>query len=247
MAIPVVLQLRTPALTPLEQVDQTYGAALSDLSNGANRLPPKIWPGKTLAADMADYDDLLYQMQGDCNGLKSDYATMRSWKLPAKTKSAMAQTDQLCADLLGVLKYSQDVYHAAHNYLFQDMSAWPDASQNFDYLSRLNATHKAATTAKSSLQAVFTGATDDPALQELVATVDSTITLADKAQQALDAKDTAAANDIGQQLTKKLENDKTEFLNARSYFWTNTIQVGKLRHAITALESAFQPESAAKQ
>jgi hypothetical protein len=237
----LLVALRSPALTPEQQVNQTYGKALDDLANGADRLPPAVWPGKTLAADLADYDDLLYQMMGDCNGLKSDYATMKTWQIPQKTKDAMGQVDRLCADLLGVLKYSQDLYHAAHNYLLVDGSTWPDASQTFDYQKRLNDTANAAQAAKSHLQEVNSAATQDPAQQELITTTDSTLTLTDKAQKAFDSHDTALANQLGAQLVQKLAADRTEFITARTYFWNNTIQVEKLRSAIDKLNAVFQP------
>lgn len=231
-------------LTPLETVNRTYSTQLSNLYEDTQRLPPTVWPGKTLASDLADYDEQLYEMQGYCNTLHHQYQQSKDWKLPTKTKDGMSQVEMLCGDLLGVLQYSQNIYHSLHSYLLLPTTPFPDASQHFDYVSQLNTVERTATSAKTQLHDVNSTATQDPAQQELEATLDTTLQLTAKAQAAIEANDLATANDLARQLTQKLTADHRNFLTARSYFWKNTIQVDKLQRAIATQNVVFAPAKA---
>jgi hypothetical protein len=238
VVIVAALTLRSHT-SPLDKINSEYSTQLAALQLGAKQLPPKIWPNKPVGSDLDDYDDLLYQMEGNCNELRADYPGMKQWSVPMSTKDAMNQVDQLCSDLLGVLRYSQAVYQAAHPYLVLDRSPWPPATQRFDYASRLNSVSSTANAAKNHLRSINTAATQDPALEELVTTVDSTLALTVKAQAAVDKSDTTTADQLASQVNSQLNEAGNEFLSARTYFWNNTIHVEKLRQAIDRLQGEF--------
>lgn len=158
-------------------------------------------------------------------------------QLTDQVKDAMSNSRQLCSDFLDVVEYSQAVYRALGPYMTISTKQWPYAnSQDFDsHMDRL------AATLDSSLQTLkaVRNNVEDPGGSELAAQVELAQSKLKQAQSAKKNGDLAAADKLTDELIALIEQDRIDFMNARTYFWRNTVQLEALQKTVESLTNSF--------
>lgn len=210
---------------------------LGRLQHDVAALPPLVnQPGAwtagnltTVSDNMNEYIGQLARVQSDCQELAATAAKLAP-AAAGKTKDAYTNVRLLCGDLVDVTRYARDWAYAAKDYIAYGAN-WPAADQP---LFRANLS-RASLTLDDSLAAF--GAIDnskvsDPALPEATALLHGTRDMAAALQSALDKQDFDSANRQSPLFTKRLDKDKSDLLNARGYFWKNTVRLTALQRAI---------------
>lgn len=161
--------------------------------------------------------DTCRQMNGRYNRTKDDVAIKH-------LRDRMDQVSKLCADLEKVTDYARKQSEA-----IQDFVLFPSASLTSQ--ENLPKFHKILNKARSDLETLKQDPINDPAVPELLTLVD---------QMVEHTKDGSVnPNDLNT-LTNEVQTHQTNFLNARTYYWRNTIGIDALERAIIRLETQFK-------
>ncbi|HSX43873.1 MAG TPA: hypothetical protein VLE69_01060 [Candidatus Saccharimonadales bacterium] len=227
--------------TPEDKVKNTYHQHLSTLQGDINTLPGFLSKSDTTAGDMDEYDKLMGNLIGDCNRIGPEYTHDKSLAVSQKLKDAMGNTDRLCSDLINVAQYSQNLYRATRAYMLLDNTSWPEAGKS-DFQNRLDLTEQSIGISTTRMKEIDNTKVQDPALNELQTEINTSAGLVQQIKTALAAHDDTKVNTLAAQLLNHTNQDKHNFLNARIYFWNNTIQLTSLQKAISKLQDSFAPQ-----
>ena len=214
-----------------------YISQIGLLNTAVEGLPTVIKQNNSSQANLNAYFDQLDAVLRPCGQLKAAYDNRLTKVKSHDLKDKMGQVNQLCTDLTAVAKYSQNVYAACQDYLYFGIE-WPSVNDSA-YLSDLQNIDSIITHTKSRLENVDNSKVQDPALSELTAQLDDADKLAGQIQDALSKQNSSQASLLSVRFIKQINQDKVDFLNARNYFWNNTVQYDALQKAIKRLQDNF--------
>ena len=235
----VVLGVYSATSVPLEQrAKKRFHEHLTHLSALIADLPAFLRESGPLQSDLEAYDSRMASIRGDCNQLQHEYGLYKDARLDQPLKELMAKVDKLCTDLLSVAQYSQDVYRGSRPYLLLDSSDWPAAGSE-GFSQRLSATNDGVSISLSRLKQIK-NTPQDPALDELITQGDLSAQLVEQIQLAVRSGQNDEARSLADKLIRQTNQDKTDFLNARLYFWNNTIRINDLQKALDSLKGQFE-------
>jgi hypothetical protein len=223
---------------PLEKkVQNTFHKDVSSLSQSVTDLPKFLEKSESVKIDLETYDSMLSSMQGICGQLQRNYSVYKDASVSQPLKDSMAKVGRICTDLVPVVKYSQDLYRATTPYLLIDGSEWPTANTN-DFSTRLKAANEGINISLSRLKQV-NNSVKDPAFDELMTQLELSANLITDVQTANSNEQGNEANNLAAKLLNQTNQDKSDFLSARLYFWNNTVQRGALQNALAQLQDDF--------
>jgi hypothetical protein len=224
---------------PLERrIKVAFQEHLTNLSKSITDLPGFLRESGSLQGDLEAYDSRMASIRGDCNQLQYEYGLYKDARVEQPLKDLIAKVDKLCVDLLSVAQYSQDVYRGSRPYLLLDSSDWPTAGSD-RFNQRLSATKDGIAISLSRLKQIK-NTPQDPALDELITQVDLSATLVEQIEIAVRDDRSDEANSLAEKLLRQSNQDKADFLNARLYFWNNTIRINDLQKALDNLNDQFE-------
>lgn len=222
--------------TPLT-VPQLYQKELANLSADLSQLSAYLDEKREISEDLNQYTAGLTNLKNPCRQMNIYHDRYKNDGLSDRIKDTMSNSQQLCGDFLDLLDYSQAVYMALEPYMTISTKQWPYAnSQDFDgHMVRIGNT---LDTSLQSLKAVR-NTVQDPGAGELIAQVELAKTKLTQIKVAKEKNDLSAADKLTDELIALLEQDKIDFMNARTYFWRNTVQLEALQKAVGSLSAKF--------
>lgn len=195
-------------------------------------------PNDTIT-DLEQYHKALTNSLDTCRQLDNRYSLVGSRKLSGNLRQSLDSTKKLCDDLVPLLSYSRELHSALKPYLIYDVNAWPPLESE-QFSSHLAKTLGMTRSTLSRLKKVEYPKVDDPALSEIIQQIEAAEELADEAYTSLTKNETSVATTKTEQLRSELRQDKTDFLDARRYFWENTAQIDALQKAIIKLKDSLK-------
>lgn len=218
-------------------VPQLYQKELANLSADLSQLSSYLDEKREVSEDLSQYTAGLTNLKNPCRQMNIYHDRYSTSQLTDQVKDSMSSSRQLCDDFLGVLDYSQAVYTALGPYMTISTKQWPYASsQDFDgHMERIGSTLDASL---QSLKAVR-NTVQDPGADELIAQVELAKTKLTQIKAVKEKNDLSAADKLTDELIALLEQDKIDFMNARTYFWRNTVQLEALQKAVGFLSAKF--------
>jgi ElaB/YqjD/DUF883 family membrane-anchored ribosome-binding protein len=214
-----------------------YRKQMDDLSNGINALPSNIRQNNNVNQDLNRYFDELDSLLTPCGQMTGAYNARIPKVRNKRLKDTMDQTNKLCGDLKDVSKYSQNIYAASQNYLYYQTN-WPSVSDQ-NYPSALRDLDGIIKSTKDRLQHVDSKNVQDPGLSELTALLDNEDQMIMQIQNTLNQNKSDKASLLSDQFAKQFKRDQINFLNARIYYWNNTIEYNQLQKAVAKLKNTF--------
>jgi hypothetical protein len=232
-----IIDMNQKSAPPLT-VPQLYQKELTSLSNDLTELSAYIDKEREINEDLNQYTSGLNNLKNPCRQMNIYHDRYQNQELTNQVKDAMSNGRQLCTDFLDVLDYSQAVFRAIGPYITINTEHWPYASsaeftghmQNIDKI--ISGTLDGLKNTKNTVQ--------DPALAELISQVELADAKLKQVQKAYLDGDKASADIYTDELIALIEQDKTDFINARSYFWRNTVQIEALHKSVETLSKSFQ-------
>ncbi len=189
--------------------------------------------------DLEQYHKTLTSSLDTCKQLDNRYSQVGDRKLGGNLRQSLEGTKKLCDDLVPLLSYSRELHSALKPYLIYDVNAWPPPESE-QFSSHLAKTLGMTRSTLSRLKKVEYPKVDDPALSEITQQIEAAEALADEAYTSLSKNETSVATGKTEQLRSGLRQDKTDFLNARHYYWNDTAQIDALQKAITKLRDPLK-------
>jgi hypothetical protein len=221
-------------------VPQLYQKELTSLSSDLTELSTYINTKHEINEDISQYISGVNNLKNPCRQINIYDKRYQNEALSNPIKDAMSNSRQLCTDFLGVLDYSQAVFQTTQAYLTINTQDWPSAS-SAESTAHLTAVGKIISGTLDGLNSIR-NTVNDPALAELKSQVELADSKLNQAQKAKTDNSTAAADTYANELMGLIEKDKTDFINARSYFWRNTVQIDALQKSVVALIESFQAQ-----
>ena len=222
---------------PVLTVPQLYQQELGSLSDDLSKLGLYIDQSRPISDDLRQYAATINYLKNRCRQIIIYDETYKDSNQPNQIKDAMSNSRQLCIDLLGVLDYSEAVFLAIGPYLSINTEHWPYASSD-DFAAHLQNTNQIISGAVDSLKTVK-NSVEDPALQELIAQLEQAQNKLKEAQAAKTIEDLPTADKRTDELINLIKQDRTDFMNARTYFWRNTVKLVALQKATETLGDSF--------
>lgn len=225
------------AKAPDTNVRGYHREQLSQLSNHTTALADSLQAAdaRRLVTALDEYHDLQSEIIGSCARLvgSQNQSAQADDSVRQDTKDALSQITQLCGDLAPVARYTQDVFRYSRPYLL------------YNYPSELSIADRQTVSqvvagAIAGLQNIDNNFVQDPAKGELLTRLEAQQTLLEKITVAQNSGDSAAADAHYQELLENVSADQTNFLNARVYFWNNTIRIDALQRKITQLSQSLE-------
>ncbi len=136
------------------------------------------------------------------------------------------QVSTLCSDMVTVTVYAQKQADATRNFVLFPADSLSEQKNVASFTDTLRLT-------KASLEGLKQDPINDPAVSEQIIILEQLQLLAGGADEK-----TTDFNALARQTSIHQVN----FLNARSYYWTNTILIGDLRNSIASLQSEFNAQ-----
>lgn len=227
---------RKEAAPPLT-VQQLYQIELKNLSNDLTELDQYIDNKQDIGQDLNQYTSGLNNLKNPCRQMNIYHERYKNAPLTDPTKDAMSNTRQLCIDFLEVLDYSQAIFSVTGSYLTINTQNWPQASSD-NFVPHINSLDKTITLALEGMKNVK-NTVEDPAIHELMAQIEIAQAKLRQSQDAKAKNDIATADAYARDLKDLLTQDKIDFINARAYFWRNTVQLDALQNTVLVLEQKF--------
>lgn len=212
-----------------------FRSRLASLQTEINGIKPLTEPNSDVAVGLDKYTKQLTEVDKTCRELTTKAQDVHDSTKTGDSQSAVENTAKLCQDLIDVVDYSLAVYQSCRDYLLLDQSylAKPDSSEFKskvkDSLGTLNKTEQ-------TLQKINYPQVNDPAQPELIKLVDQD----QKLTAALaEVNSESQADTLAAQLSNSLTQDKSNFMNARIYYWDNTVGISQLEQSISRLIGLF--------
>ncbi len=227
-----------PSVSTEVEAKKFYSQHLASLKDDINSLPDLMKSEEKVDDNLDKYHGVLSELIGTCSsliGAKTDEILKKP--LSQQIKDDISNTKKLCEDLMAVAKYSQGLYAALQPYLFMETESWPQPN-TAEFTERLNETADVVQYARSRLIKLDNSRVQDPALPELASQIDLTTKLIERIESV--SKDNYEASKLTEELLKQIHQDKKDFLDARLYFWNNTIKIEALKRSVTQLEDKFK-------
>lgn len=170
------------------------------------------------------YDNTLSSIVNTCSEVRTEIKKTKDDPKLNSLKPRTEPADELCKDLDKVTIYARKQSSASKNFLLYPASSL----QSKDNLPKVEGILK---TSKSALEELKSDPINDPAIPEQ-------LMLLQELQQKL--QETSVDNAKINELARKIEDHQVNFLNARSYFWNNTIGIASLEKSLSNLQKTFE-------
>ena len=220
-------------------VKRFYSKQLGRLSASVDGISGDIESSADPRSALNSYGKKLDDTLSVCKKIQSRYRLAGNKSFKRQVKDTADGAKKLCDDLVPILSYSKELYASLAIYILYDTSAWP-SYDNETFGTHMAETQGMIRTTLPRLEKINYPQLDDPALGELITQVKSAEKLADEAYMTLTKNDTAKTVELAEKLRKDMHQDKSDFLNARLYFWNNTVQLDSLRQAISQLSGLIK-------
>lgn len=148
-------------------------------------------------------------------------------------EDAITKTELFCRDYEDVVDYARKVSKATRQFI-----AYPD-SLLLESQQGLNDLKEILGYTRSDLEKLKSYPLQDPALEEMITSINGLQKQTDKAISDGSPQKTAA-------LVTNVEKQKNDLMTSRNYFWNNTIRVNAMDRSIDRLQKIFEesrPES----
>lgn len=219
-------------------VPQLYQKELANLSSDLSQLSTYLDEKREISEDLNQYTTGLNNLKNSCRQMNIYHDRYKNYPLSDQVKDAVSNSRQLCTDFLQVLDYSQALFQVTGPYLTIYTQGRPPA--NSGEFNRYAAS--TAVTITSTLGGLknIRNTVEDPAIHELTAQV---VLAQGKLKQAQDAKtknNTPAADQYMSEFVALVEQDRIDFINARAYFWRNTVGLDALQRSVQTISSSLK-------
>lgn len=171
------------------------------------------------------YQATILDMLAACQGMDGRYEKIKNNPKAKSILQPMGMAQTLCKDLRGVNDYALD-----HSKTTKDFIVFPADMSNSPADSSLQKLQAILESTKTDLEKLKSNPINDPALVEQ-------ITLLQELQKQ--AGEAAGNSEKLSELAGKTKTRQSDFLNARGYFWKNTIGIDPLEKSITRLQAQF--------
>lgn len=215
-------------------VKRFYSKQLGKLNSSVEAISKEIETDQDTKLALESYDKKLNEPLSVCKKIQSRYRKIEGKSFKQQTRETVDGTKKLCDDLTPILAYSKELYSTLTPYLIYNTEAWPPY-ENEEFSSHLAGTQGMIRKTLPRLEKINYPQVDDPALGELISQVKSAEKLADETYVTLTKNDATTGQNLAEQLRKDMRQDKSDFLNARQYFWNNTVEADSLRQVIHQL------------
>lgn len=215
---------------------QLFIKELNTIDTEVNQLEAYLrQPPSSIETDLDQYIDGMQNLQNPCQQIQLYVERYKQSDATNAFKDSVSQAGQLCNDYVLVLRYSGATYTALYPYMNADTQSLqtPEVEQ----LKRLKATIDKT---KESFKSVNAKGVEDPARNEILVQIELAEKTAQSALSLVEAGDNVAAQNKVKELTTLVEQDKVDFINARSYFWRNTVRIKALQKSVRAQIGQFE-------
>lgn len=216
----VVVRIKKNA--PLSQT-QYYARQLDKLKSDVNSIGTLIHQeeGENITPDQTNkYHDTLVDMLGTCRQMDERYENIKNDLGSKDLKESTEKVSKLCSDLEKVTDYARRQSEATEDFVLFPGTSIDNQSNPSKFQAVLGKT-------KSNLESLQQDPINDPAVPELIAYIETL-------QTAVTSSSDNAT------ISKLLNTQQSNFINARRYFWDNTIQIANLQKAIDKLIGTFK-------
>lgn len=188
--------------------------------------------------DLKNYYQQLEAITALCKQIRDKSAALGQKKLNDKLRQSINNADKLCADLGAIAVYQRQLYGTLDVYLTLDLAPnlEPTSPQFGNQVSDIVSTIR---NTLRSVRNVDNQKIEDPALSELLAQLEEAEKTAATVQEAMSHNDHEQAKRSMTDLIKLVNQDKSDYLLARNYFWNNTVQLDALLQATEKLQQEF--------
>jgi hypothetical protein len=238
MIIFAVITILMLLVVKTKSINEYYTRRLDTLQTDVSGIPSILeTDNNQIEAKLSTYEDKMNKISNNCQALLSKNKDMS--KTPKDLRQQTEKVHKLCTDLIAITIYSSALYDSLHDYILLPSSSLPPVNST-EFGQRLNQSAQTIKTSQINLFRLDNSKIKDPALDELKLQLDDAMKKAKDAQEALKAKDYETAERQASQLLKLTNQDKQDFLNARNYFWNNTVQIDALIKSIAKLKTDFK-------
>lgn len=217
-----------------------YTKQLGKLNGSVTAINSEINAPIDPKTTLINYDKLLNKTLPLCQKMEQRYHQIEHKRYKKEVRDAVQGAHQLCTDLTSIISYSKDLYGTLSPYILYDTENWPAFESN-EFTGHLASTQGMLRTALPRLEKLSYPNIDDPALGEFITQVKSADKLAEDTYTVASKNDAQQAQELSEKLRKEMTRDKAGFINARLYFWNNTVQVNVLQQVISRLAEQLKP------
>lgn len=180
----------------------------------------------SLPEQIGKYQTSLAAMLKNCRNLDARYKDIKEAPRAQSLRERIDNANKLCQDLKTVLEYAAGQSEATEAFMaFQaDMLSAPQADKKLAELQPV------LDSAIKNLEGLKSNKVQDPGLTEQIALL----------QEVRQLSANAPGNpEVAAGLAQKIKTHQNNLLNARAYFWTNTINIAALERSIDTLQNSF--------
>lgn len=176
---------------------------------------------------------------GHMTGILNTCQQIQELAASSKGNQLTEDSSRLCADLIPVVIYSRALYQSTEEYLQTNTQDWPSTSQP-EFQPHLRNIIQTIKSTSAALRQLNRAELQDPALAELLTQLELAEQLGAETQMAMDQNNPNLGNQKLSELLKEVDKDKQDFLNARNYFWNNTVHLKALQKTTAKLNESSQ-------
>jgi hypothetical protein len=213
---------------------KAFKQRLITLESEVNQIESLLEPSIDNKNSLLKYTVHMGKLAKSCEDINSQVDRQES--KTSRHKSAIAKSGKLCQDLLDVVNYSRALYESSREYILLDRS-FLQSTGAANFTEDLRAAIEVLEQTKQTIKKIDYPQVNDPAQSELVSLVDRDLLMAKQLAVLGDAEE---RTQLAAELLNRLNQDQANILNARIYYWNNTIGVNSLQKAIAQLISEFK-------
>jgi hypothetical protein len=217
---------KAQSVTELEYYQQQL-ARVKDSVQIVKEQNPTEAEAMEIGNQIENYKDALVDGLGACDEIDTQ-AEQTNKDVMKDYLEAIAHARQFCSDYEDVADYARKVSKATKQLIVQSTDPLLDQSST----TVINDMVEIIGYTRSDLEKLKGGAFEDPALEEMIITIDNLQKLALETQ-----KTPSAAN--RSKLAEEVKKQQHNLLRSRVYFWVNTIRVDALDRSLTRLSKEF--------
>ena len=218
-----------------------YTDQLGQLSEEVSQVSMMLAEEHLIVRDqLTGYERQLNQIQARCQSILKQIAVDIPQAANDARADSLTSAKQLCGDLIPVVDYSKQLYQSSHEYLMFNPSdsalkpGSPTAQARADELLVL------INQSIDSLGGLAYPSVNDPALKEIEELLKRNREVLKTYKISLENfHETEALLDY-QSLLDTTTGAQDNILRARSYYWTNTININALSHTILRVKASFE-------
>lgn len=175
-----------------------------------------------------EYEATLLSAKEPCERIVERYKTSSTENLTDTLADTASNSRSICNDTLLIVDYAKTVSVSIAPYMTFNET---DISDQGTVKKLINASQQSI----DKLQTIDNSGIEDPGRQEIVVQLESTRAAAAALLNNLEEKPSTNVSE----LIRRVQTDKQNFLNARSYFWNNTVMLNRLEAITKRVYSEF--------